>query len=128
MVKDDVKIPCRKAFDKKEDPCLPRNLLNEFYFKRSSNCTENMHGSDILLTNDSQCGWYDSATNTLMQSKSPFEFIKQNLHHKPGKTKKKYIWKRRGKSGGKKNGKARKSRKQRKSRSTRRKSRSTRRK
>lgn len=96
--KDEVKIPCRKSFDKIEDPCFPRNLLNEFYFKRSSMCTENMHGSDILITNDPQCGWYDTTTNTLIKTKKPVSFRLEHLHHKPGETKKKYIWKRNGKT------------------------------
>lgn len=94
MVKDEVKIKCRKSIFDKVDRCAPKKLLNEFYLSRSYGCTENMHGNDILITNDPQCGWHDCVTNKLIKTDKPGGFRFKNLHHKPGETKKKYIWKR----------------------------------
>ena len=111
MSKDDVKMPCRSSKYDKVDYCAPRNLLNEFYFKRSSLCTENMHGSDILVTSDRDCGWYDSDTNTLIETKDPISFKFKNRHHKPDEPKKIYIWKRKHKTRANKKRKQRKSRK-----------------
>ena len=86
---------CRKSFYDKVDPCKPKNLLNKFYWNDSTennDCTENMHGTTVLLQN-SNCSWYDSKTNKTIKTNKPNNFIKDNQHHKPDEPQKIYIWK-----------------------------------
>ena len=82
------KIICRKMFFDKDDPCLPRNTLNNFYFKTPSPCYENHRGAHINL-NAKGCAWYDIDTNKKVSSDFD-KFKNKNLH---GKTKKQYVWK-----------------------------------
>ena len=82
------KIICRKMFFDKDDPCLPRNTLNNFYFETPSPCYENHRGAHINL-NAKGCAWYDIDTNKKVSSDFD-KFKNKNLH---GKSKKQYVWK-----------------------------------
>lgn len=93
-------LKCKPRFiDPAPNRCIPRKLLNKFYY--DPKCSENMHGTTLLLTDEKyyKCRWYDSKTNKPINTPpdksfyNPNSFMTENLHHQLGERKKTYIWK-----------------------------------